>query len=218
MKLIGFLLVSLIPLCHAQQPSATSVTGLLKVIENRYNKVATLQMNFAEHYTFQNRPRPAEWGVLYLKKPGKMRWAYQKPSGKLFISDSKDLYYFTPAANRVEKLRIKEADDMRAPMAFLLGKLDFDRDFSRYTSTPDGAAMWIACEPKNQKAMYTEVAFKVYPDGRIERLRVTGQDRSILEFEFAEEKPNVKLADSMFQFQTPQGAEFIDLTAQPGKN
>lgn len=217
MKLTGFILAAAL-VCQAQNNAPVSVTSLLKVIENRYNKVATLQMNFSEHYTFQNRPRPAEWGVLYLKKPGKMRWAYQKPSGKLFVSDSKDLFYYTPSANRVEKLRIKEADDMRAPMAFLLGKLDFDRDFARYTSKPDGEATWIACEPRNQKAMYTEVAFKVYPDGRIERLKITGQDHSILEFEFAEEKPNVKLAESLFQFQTPPGAEFVDLTAQQGKN
>jgi outer membrane lipoprotein carrier protein len=183
-------------------------------VENRYNKVATLQMNFSEHYTFQNRPRPAEWGVLYLKKPGKMRWAYQKPEGKLFISDAKDLFYYSPSANRVEKLKIKEADDMRAPMAFLLGKLDFDRDFNRYTSKPDGGATWVSCEPRNTKAMYTEVAFKVYPDGRIERLRITGQDHSILEFEFAGEKANQKMPDSLFQFQTPPGAEFVDLSQE----
>ena len=188
------------------------VMGILKAIENRYNKAATLQMNFSEAYTFQGRPRPSEWGQLYLRKPGRMRWVYQKPAGKLFVSDGKDVYYYSPAANRVEKLRIKEADDMRAPLAFLLGKLDFQRDFATFTSRREGEALWIACSPRNQKSPYSEVGFKAYRDGRIERLRVVGQDHSILEFEFASEKLNPPLADGMFLFQIPKGAEYVDLT------
>lgn len=191
------------------------VMGTLRAIENRYNKAATLQMNFSESYTFQNRPRPAEWGVLYLRKPGRMRWVYQKPAGKLFVSDGKDVYYYSPAANRVEKLRVKEADDMRAPLAFLLGKLDFQRDFASFTGRADGPALWITCAPRSTKAPYTEVTFKAFADGRIERLRVLGQDRSILEFEFASEKLNPPLADSMFLFQLPKGAEYVDLSAKP---
>ena len=192
------------------------IPKLLKDVENRYNRAATLQMNFSESYTFQNRPRPAEWGVLYLKKPGKMRWVYQKPAGKLFVSDGKDVYSYSSAANRVEKLRLKEAEDMRAPLAFLLGKLDFARDFGKYTWQEDGAAVWIRCSPKNpEKSPFLEIAFKTLKDAHIERLRVVGQDHSILEFEFASEQLNPALADGVFLFQIPPGAEYVDLsTAQ----
>jgi outer membrane lipoprotein carrier protein len=171
-------------------------------------------MNFAESYTFQNRPRPSEWGQLYLKKPGKMRWSYQKPAGKLFVSDGKDVYYYSPTANRVEKLKMKEAEDMRAPLAFLLGKLDFNRDFNKFTTRQEGETLWITCAPRNLKAPYTEVTFKPGEGGRIERLRIVGQDHSILEFEFASEKANAPLQDGLFLFQIPKGAEFVDLTTQ----
>ena len=64
-----------------------------------------------------------------LRKPGKMRWDYSQPAGKLFVSDGKFLWLYTPAENRVEKMKLKESEDMRAPLAFLLGKLDFDKEF-----------------------------------------------------------------------------------------
>jgi outer membrane lipoprotein carrier protein len=219
MKRIG-LIMGVFVLAFGTLPAfgeEVDITRLLKNVEGRYNKAATLQMNFSETYTFQNRQRPAEWGQLYLKKPGKMRWVYQKPAGKLFVSDSKDVYYYSPTANRVEKLKMKEAEDMRAPLAFLLGKLDFNRDFGKFSVRQDGSATWVTCVPKSNKAPYTEVMFKTYEDGRIERLKVVGQDYSILEFEFAGEKLNTPLQDGFFLFQIPPGAEFVDLTAAPPK-
>lgn len=210
--------IILLLLANSARGASTDVIRLLKLIETRYNGAVTMQMNFSESYTFQNRPRPSEWGVLSLKKPGKMRWVYQKPAGKLFVSDGKDVYSYSSRANRVEKLRLKEADDMRAPLAFLLGKLDFARDFGKYTWREEGEAVWITCDPKNPaKSPYTEITFKAFKDGRIERLRVVGQDHSILEFEFASEVLNPKIADGLFLFQIPQGAEYVDLTANPQK-
>ncbi len=200
----------------AIQAADFDLQALLKSIETRYNRALTLQMNFAETYTFQNRPRPSEWGQLYLKKPGKMRWSYQKPAGKLFISDGKDVYYYSPAANRVEKLKMKEAEDMRAPLAFLLGKLDFNRDFYKFTSRPEGDSYWITCAPRNLKAPYTEVTLRVAAGGRIDRVKIVGQDHSVLDFEFASEKANAPLQDGLFLFQIPKGAEFVDLTAEQG--
>ena len=58
-----------------------------------------------------------------------MRWDYDQPKGKLFVSDGKFLWLYTPEGNRAERMKLKESDDMRAPLAFLLGKLDFQKEF-----------------------------------------------------------------------------------------
>ena len=73
------------------------------------------------------RPRRNETGELSLQKPGKMRWEYTQPAGKLFLSDGKLIYYYNPVSKRAEKMKVRESEDMRAPLAFLLGKLDFKR-------------------------------------------------------------------------------------------
>ena len=95
------------------------MNGLLKNVENRYNRAQTLQVLFNESYTGAGQPRRSEAGRLTLRKPGRMRWDYTSPLGKLFVSDGKFLWLYTPANNRVERMRLKEAEDMRAPLAFL---------------------------------------------------------------------------------------------------
>ena len=55
----------------------------LKGVEDHYNKIRTLQLKFTESYTSKGRTR-SDPGVLYLRKPGKMRWEYA--SGQLASS------------------------------------------------------------------------------------------------------------------------------------
>ncbi len=38
-----------------------------------------------------------------LRKPGRMRWDYSQPKGKLFVCDGKNLWIYTPADNRAGK-------------------------------------------------------------------------------------------------------------------
>ena len=149
---------------------------------------------------------------MYLRKPGKMRWDYPTPLGKLFISDGKYLYLYTPSQHRAEKMKMKETDDLRAPLAFLLGKLDFSRDFSDFQVKP--ADLQVTAQPKTEKMPYRQVDFVVGPDAQINRLKVVGQDNSILAFNFENEVVNPALDDKIFRFQVPPGATFVD-TAEP---
>lgn len=186
------------------------VFKLLGSVEDRYNRLKTLQIYFNETYRPLGRPRIAEQGNLYLRKPGRMRWAYEQPAGKLFVSDGKFAYLYTPDANRVEKIALKEADDFRAPLAFLLGKLDFRRDFGRFQLEQKGPERWITCWPKNDRLPYKKVQFLITPDSQIKRLIVDGDDGSQTEFAFGAESLNLALSDSLFIFKAPPGVELID--------
>ena len=188
----------------------TPLDSLLKNVEVRYNKAKTLQVLFHEDYTPLGRPRRSESGLLQLRKPGKMRWDYDQPKGKLFISDGKFLWLYTPADNRAEKLKLKESDDMRAPLAFLLGKLDFQKEFRNLQARPEGAGQRITAEPKTDNLPYSAVEFVVDSQSRIHMVKVTGFDRSILEFRFDDEKIDPPLDSKLFQFQIPKGAELVE--------
>ncbi len=200
------------PAAPAAEPD---ITRVLKNVEKRYNSVKTLEADFSETYKLQGRSR-TETGVLYLRKPGRMRWEYRDPAGKLFISDGKDAYFYTPDNNRAEKIKLKESEDLRAPMAFLLGKLDFSREFQKFTMKSEGDKTWITALPKNDDVPYRQVQFLISPDSQIERLIVTGQDASVLDFVFTGEKTNVALNDTMFRFRLPAGAQFIESSQSGG--
>ena len=199
----------------ARVASAQDIQPILKGIEKRYNSAKTLEIGFTENYTAQGRKR-SEAGTLYLRKPGRMRWDYRNPAGKLFISDGKDVYFYSPEQKRAEKLKLKETEDLRAPMAFLLGRLDFNRDFQKFQMRPEGPNTWITALPKSDKVPYRQVEFLATPDFRIERLIVAGQDASVLDFSFSDEKRNPAVNDAMFRFQLPPGAQYVDSSQSVG--
>jgi outer membrane lipoprotein carrier protein len=183
---------------------------LLKTIEARYNKSQSLRLDFSETYAGIKSPAHTDSGVLYLRKPGRMRWEYSSPTGKLFISDGKDVFLYTPEDRRAEKSKLKESADMRAPLAFLLGKLDFSKEFKSFRTSPEGVNTRISAEPKSENLAYNQVEFLAAPDGEILQVHVTGQDQSKLDFAFHNEQLNAPVAQSMFTFKAPPGVEVVE--------
>ena len=202
------LLLCLLPVSLCAAPP--DLASLLKAVETRYNHAQTLQVVFHEAYTGPGQPRRTESGTLLLRKPGRMRWDYTSPQGKLFVSDGKYLWLYTPSNNQVEKMKIRESDDMRAPLAFLLGKLHFDKEFRHIKGQPVAGGMRITAEPKTDSLPYTNVEFVVGADNQILRVQVIGYDKSILEFEFNQERLNPPLEARLFKFQMPAGAELVE--------
>ncbi len=210
-KLCSFcLLLTVSALAAPDARPDTRLDPLLHGVENHYNHSQTLRLDFFETYSVPRRPAQVDRGTLFLRKPGKMRWDYAAPAGKVFVSDGKNVLLYTPGNNRLEKSRLKESEDMRAPLAFLLGKLNFFKEFRSFTSRPEGASTWISATPNSDQLAYKQVDFLVAPDFHIERVRVTGQDHSILEFTFTNEQANVPVTPSMFTFTPPPGTDIVE--------
>ncbi len=183
------------------------VTKTLHGIENRYNNAKTLRVNFTETLIEPRGKHLPQSGTLYLRKPYQMRWEYTSPPGNLFVSDGKFTYDYIAKSNSVEPDKLKEGDDQRGPLAFLLGKLDFDRDFGEFrTGDADGA---ITAVPKSDKLEFSEVTIMPGPDFSIRKLSIKGQDGSTMQYAFDGEVRNPSLPDSLFKFTKPPGAVVV---------
>ena len=201
--------VALAAFAVAQKPGK-SLDNLLKTIESHYNEARSLKLDFLEIYAGIGRPAQTDSGVLYLRKPGRMRWDYNTPAGKVFLSDGKDVFLYLPDEHKVEKSKLKESEDMRAPLAFLLGKLDFRKEFKSFAERPQGADTWISALPKSENLAYRSVEFLATPAGEITRVHITGQDQSKLDFAFSAEQLNAPVPASMFVFHAPPGVQIVE--------
>ncbi|HLI30478.1 MAG TPA: outer membrane lipoprotein carrier protein LolA [Terriglobia bacterium] len=204
LRILWLLVVSLAALAD----SATD--QLIQKVQDHYNSARTLSVHFVENYSILGHPRPPESGTLSLRKQGKMRWDYSNPPGKLFISDGKEVYLYTAADNRVEKVPLKDTEDMRAPLAFLLGRLDMKKEFRDFQTHPGDGGTWLDAAAKSDRLPYKEVQMLVRPDGSIEKLNVVGRDQSLLSYQFTDEKLNPHLNDGLFHFEVPPGAQVVD--------
>jgi outer membrane lipoprotein carrier protein len=185
----------------------------LKAAEQRYNTARSLQVDFQQQYLVRGKGRKTESGRLSLQKPGRMLWQYRDPDGKFFLTDGKFAYLYVPRTNRVEKAKLKETADLRSPVAFLLGKLSFKRDFEDFAfkDTPDGFE--ITAYPKRKEQLSAEkVIFVLSPQNEVRRLVLTGIDNSVMEFTFSNEKMNIAFAVSVFRFEMPSGADLVEVS------
>ena len=180
---------------------------LIKQVQDRYNRARTLSVDFR----MEDHRRPPEEGRLTLRKQGKMRWDYRQPAGKLFVSDGKTVYLYTARDNKVEKVPLKDTEDMRAPLAFLLGRLDLKKEFQNFATRPgEDGGTWLVASAKSDRAPYEQVDMLIAADGSVRHLKVAGHDQSVLDFSFSQELLNPPVADALFHFTIPPGAEVVD--------
>jgi outer membrane lipoprotein carrier protein len=197
-----------LPAARAANP-APKLDSLLKGMEDRYNKAKTVQVDFVQTYTDRAR-KATEQGTLFLRRPGRMRWQYSSPAGKLWVCDGQIVSEYDPERKRVEKSKLKNEEDFRAPFAFLLGKLHFHDQFSMFDMSPEGPDTKIVAKPKSDKLLYTEVAFVVATDFTIKRVTIKGQDGSVVDYVFQNEKRDPLLTDALFKFVPSGDVEVID--------
>jgi outer membrane lipoprotein carrier protein len=192
----------------AQSPP--NVAAILRGIEQRYNATNTLQANFTTTFKDRGRAQLPQRGTLYLSKPHKTRWEYATPDGNFFLADGKFTYDYDKGANTVERERIRNTEDMRIPLAFLIGQLNFRADFDNIQASAQGLMTVIHLIPKKKKLAFREVVLHVAPDFVIGRAIVIGHEGSEMEYVLSGEQRNVKLADALFRLELPQGAKLID--------
>lgn len=191
---------------------------ILSEIERHYNSLATMQVEFAQTVEYTGRPRIHERGRLSLLRPGKMRWDYTVPAGKLLIGDGETLHMYNPRTNQVRPVKLDDSGDLRAPLSFLLGRLRFRRQFENLRlETIEGAAAVVG-EGRPGKDYFERVEFTYDPKAfSLKRLRVFGRDSTVTTFAFAQEKRNLELDGSLFVFQIPADAEVLERRERGGQ-
>jgi len=106
LQLIGLLL-----LFSFSQPRITVTQNIVTRLEARYRSARTLQAAFLERYTENGRGLRTEAGVVYFRRPGKMRWEYQSPEKNLFLVDGKSAWFYVPADHTVTRVPAKQSTD-----------------------------------------------------------------------------------------------------------
>ena len=210
---IVFLVFGLVTGTAAANP-APDVHAIAQAVDERYNHLRSLQTDFTEIYQGAGTER-TESGTLWLKKPGKMRWEYRSPREKLFLSDGKDAWFYVPGERQVRRTAVKKLDDLRSPLAFLLGKTKLEKELQGLSLAPDVAPLSagdvvLRGVPKSLGDRVSQVLLEITPEHWIRRILIEEVDGSVTEYRFTNQRENVAVPDQRFQFAVPDGVEVVD--------
>src|SRR5436305_10089846 len=177
------------------------VSDITKATDEHYNHLQTFKADFTEIYNGPGISRD-ESGTLWLKKPGRMRWEYRQPREKLFLSDSHNAYFYVPGEQQARKTAIKNLDDIRSPLRYLLGKTKLEKELEGLSLAPDVAPinsgdMVLRGIPKAMKDRVSSVVLEITPGHQINRIVIQEVDGTTTEFRFTNLAENVAVQDSL---------------------
>jgi outer membrane lipoprotein carrier protein len=200
------------------------IHSIAAAVDEHYNHLRSLQAEFTEVYHGSGMDR-TESGTLWLakgglKKPGKMRWEYRSPREKLFVSDGKDAWFYVPSDRQARRTDARKLEDIRSPLAFLLGKSKLENELRGLSLAPDVAPMTLGNVvlrgvPEALKDRVSEILLEVTPDHRIARIVLNELDGSATEYRFSEQKENGAITGAQFHFKPPPGTETVESEVAP---
>ncbi len=207
-------LIALLAGSPARGASPAAVPAIAQAVDSHYNHLRTLQADFVEIYTGAGTER-TESGTLLLKKPGKMRWDYRSPREKLFLSDGKQAWFYITGEQQVRKISAHQLEDLRSPLAFLLGKSRLEKELKGLSLATDISALGVGDTvlrgvPVGMEDRVSQVVLEITSDHKISRIVLDGTDGSVTEYRFSNQQENIQVSDQQFHFVPPPGVQIIE--------
>ena len=208
------MLLAVTPPSLARFALAEDIHQLARAVDDHYNHLRSLQSDFTEIYRGDG-PERVESGTLWLKKPRKMRWEYRSPKEKLFVSDGQVVWFYQPAERQLRKTAFRKLDDLRSPVAFLLGKTKLENELQGLSKAVDQSPLEprdtvLRGIPQAMAGQVSQVLLEITPSNQIVRIVLEEADGAATEFRFTGWKENVEMTDSRFQFTPPPGVETVE--------
>lgn len=194
----------------------TALDSSIDSLQRKYSSVRDLRMDFIQTYKSPRRPAKTETGVLFLRRPGMMRWEYKTPKEKLFVSNGKTVYFYLPEEKQVQKASVKESRDQRVPFLFLLGKGNLKKDFSKIEWAEDNRPFFegnkaIYAYPKKTIDEFVRILMEFSPQTfQLQRVTVFDIDGTTSEFVFTNIQENLGTPTQAFTFKVPPNTEVLD--------
>jgi outer membrane lipoprotein carrier protein len=194
----------------------TDVHVLAGKVDQRYDNLRTLEAKFTETYSGAGMNR-TESGTLLMKRPGRMRWDYDQPRPKVFLTDGHTAWFYVPGEKQVRRTPVKQLDDLRSPLRYMLGKTKLGKELDGLSLAPDQkplkpGGVVLRGVPKGMGDRVEQTLLEIMPDGLISRIVIEELDGSVTEFRFLQQKENVEIPDTQFRFTPPSGTEVVAAT------
>jgi outer membrane lipoprotein carrier protein len=207
-------LVLFAALSTAALGDSADIHATAKAVDDHYNHLRSLRAEFTQIYR-GNESERTESGTLWLKKPGKMRWEYRSPKEKLFLSDGKNAWFYVPGDKQVRKTSVAKLEDLRSPLAFLLGKTKLEKELDGLSQAPDVAPLQagdtvLRGVPKALAGRVGQVILEISPERHITRIIIEEIDGTATEYRITNQQEDSELSEERFRFVPPPGIEVIE--------
>ena len=203
------------------KPVRLELPAVVARVQSRYDQAKDFQARFTQKYSRSVVGRvTVSAGQVHFKKPGRMRWDYDKPEARMFLSSGQFLWLYEPEEKQAFKQDLKTSQ-LPGALAFLMGKGriadEFEVAWSNDTRFGRPDDYRLSLRPKQPQSTYKSIVFVVDAgDFSVRESVLVDQQGNVNHFVFADLKINAKVSDEVFRWSPPAGVRVVD-TGKMGK-
>jgi outer membrane lipoprotein carrier protein len=204
------------PAAAAARPAKMdpAVQQLVERMQAFYEKTADFRSTFRQDYSYKTfKRKQTSSGVVTFKKPGLMRWEYEKPAAKTFVLAGEKVYAHDPAAQSLTVAKV-DTNQLSASVTFLFGKGRLADEFAISRGTcADCKGTLLVLDPLKPEPRFRQVRLEVDPaSARVLKSTVVDPDGSENTISFLDLKTNVGVDAAFFKINPPEGTHIEDFT------
>lgn len=200
---------------EAAEPPAgaqADAVGEARRVEEALNGVRGLIATFSQTVESPGLPRPQiEKGTMYLLRPGRMRFQYDVPKGKLAIADGRKTYLYLPEERQVLIAPL----DPRSPasgVSILMQRIDLVSTFAvSWGPGPERGPRPLMLSPRAPQPEYEYLLLTTGPDRLVRSLTIVEPLGSRVTYRLDRVRQVDALDDELFEFSPPAGIEVQEI-------
>lgn len=206
----------IVPALFASFAQAAPGKNTQDPLQRFVDRVETLQAAFEQQQKDEDgKVTATSSGQLWLARPGRFRWEYQKPYAQLITCDGKTLWMHDPDLEQVT-VRPAAASLQGTPVQLLTDRIALTKQFKVEDLGAQGAQRHLRLTPKAADGDFSAIELWML-DGVPQRMSFHSTIGGSTEVSFSGIVLNQKLDAAFFGFKAPAGTEVIQaLPESPG--
>jgi len=146
-------------------------------------------------------------GTFVFQRPGKFRWAYEKPYEQLIVGDGAKLWIYDRDLNQVI-VRKLDAALGASPAALLAGDDALERNFTLTAGISADGLEFVEAQPKSPESGFARVRIGLR-DNLPRTMELTDTFGNVTVLQFATFERNRAVDTAQFRFTPPKGADVV---------
>lgn len=185
----------------------------LDAVQKRYEGVRDLHANFEQaSFSLALGKETISKGAVTVERPGKMRWEYAAPDGRVIVLVADSIKIWNPDEKQLQIAPLSAGNVSPTALGFLLGQAVLRDTFdAELIAAPERAERGLRLRPKADSGFEL---LELWVDPKTFELResvVLDLFGNRTRLRLSDMRENSGVAAKVFEFEAPAGAEVVDL-------
>ena len=173
-----------------------------------FNEVNSFSARFS-HVVLDEKHSPIQEssGTLWIERPNKFRWDYDKPYKQQIVADGKRLWVYDVGLQQVT-VRVLSNGLGDTPAMLLAGRGRLDDNFKIKALSTQNDLEWVQLTPKHKDSGYEDIRIG-FVKGKLHALEMVDGFGHVTRVTLESPRENIRIESTRFSFMPPEGVDVV---------